>query len=124
MYIPKIDSNSLMIFSGYNHPLKKAFKKGLLPNVRNGIYGNPINKNNVSLEHGQPVSQGGLTELSNLFLAEKDANSKRGVKPIEDFLTREMLVKYLAQFVGVKNYLINGAKYINAIIDRWWDKLS
>lgn len=110
-------------FTGYNHPLKKAFKKGLLPNVRHGLYGYPIDKNNVSLEHGDPVSLGGLTESSNLFLAERGANSRRGIRPLEEVVTKKMMAEYLDQFIGVKNYLINGQKYIDVVMKRWWSKL-
>lgn len=124
MFIRKINSHNAILFSGYNHPLKKAFKKGLLPEVKFGIYGRPIDKNNVSLEHGQPVSLGGLTEWGNLFLADRDCNSQRGIKPLEDFVTRGMLLKYLSQFADAKNFLINGKNYIDAIMERWWNVLS
>ena len=117
----KVDS---VTFTGYNHPLKKAFKKGLLPTVRKGIYGFDIYPDTVSLEHGKPVSKGGKTETANLFLADCWMNSKRGVKPFEDFVTKKMLADYLTQFIGVKNHLIDGQKYIDAIMKRWWNKLK
>ena len=70
-----------------------------------------------------PVSLGGQTESSNLFLAERDANSKRGIKPLEEVVTKAMMTDYLIQFIGVKNHLFDGKKYIDAVMKRWWSKL-
>lgn len=101
---------------GYQHDLKTAWKKGLLPQVKKGVYGNVLTLETISLEHIQPHSQGGRTTLDNLFLADKHANMKRGTKPIMEVLTYEQLVKYLAQFTDVKNKYINGKDYICKIL--------
>lgn len=97
---------------GYNHALKKAWKKGLLPTVTKGLYGNLLTKANLSLEHITPVSQGGRTILDNLALADVAANNARGVTPIKEALSTEQFLNYLEQFRGVKNKYINGDKYI------------
>ena len=85
-------------FTGYKHPLKTLFKEGKMPSVKYGLYGFPINPENVSLEHLKPHSWGGRTELSNLALAERSANSARGSRPLADVLSWDMLEKYLSQF--------------------------
>lgn len=108
---------------GYSHPLKTAFKKGLLPTVKKGIYGIEINNKNVSLEHGDAFSKGGKTESSNLFLADKYMNSKRGNKPIELFVTKKMLKEYLKQFADVVNKYIDGNEYARSIWKRFSGRL-
>lgn len=82
-----------------------------MPTVTKGIYGNPINKKNVTLEHLQPHSKGGRTDLSNLALASKEANNARGNKPLGDFLNKEMLESYLAQFNFSLPGKFNGFQY-------------
>lgn len=111
-------SNSCPLFRGYSSPLKTAFKKGLLPTVKIGIYGKKITPETVSVEHIVPHSLGGKTTLDNLFLADKFENSKRGVKPIEEVITRKNLFDYLMQFIGVKNRYIDGNEYIKGILRR------
>lgn len=104
---------------GYHHPLKTAYLKGLLPTVKYGIYGKKLSKKTVSLEHITPASQGGKTTYDNLFLADKFENSKRGVEPIENFVTKKNLLRYLCQFMGIKNKYIDGDKYISEILPRF-----
>lgn len=116
MRIKPIPKNSPSF--GYSSPLKTAFKKGLLPTVKFGIYGKKITPETVSLEHIVPHSLGGKTTLDNLFLADKFENSKRGVKPIEEVITRKNLFDYLEQFIDVKNKYIDGNKYIKGILKR------
>lgn len=103
-------------FGSYQHDLKTAWRKGLLPTVKKGVYGNILTQDNLSLEHIVPHSLGGRTTTDNLFLADKFANSKRGTKPIMEVLTYEQLFDYLQQFVDVKNKYINGKDYIVKII--------
>lgn len=100
---------------GYTHPLKTAYKRGLLPTVKFDVYGNKLTQENVSLEHIIPHSQGGETVLDNLLLADKNANRIRGIKPLGLFVTKDMVDLYLWQFRGVTNYYINGDKYIGLI---------
>lgn len=99
----------------YNHPLKTAYKKGLLKDVQYGLYGKKLTKDTVSLEHITPKSQGGKLTFDNLALADKFENSKRGVKPINECVTKEMWIKYLRQFINVKNKFVDGVEYIKGI---------
>ena len=99
----------------YRHPLKTAYKKGLMPEVKYGLYGELLTKDTVSLEHITPKSQGGGLTFDNLALASKLENNKRGTIPINQLVTKQMWVKYLKQFINVKNHLVNGISYIKGI---------
>lgn len=96
--------SSTITFTAYNSELKSLFKKGKMPSVTRGIYGDPIDVDSVSLEHLEPHSLGGKTEISNLALANKFKNSKRGNNPLHWFLNWSMLEEYLSQF----NFKIKG----------------
>lgn len=91
-------SLTLISFGSYQSPLKTLFKKGKFPSVKKGIYGDALTPENASLEHLKPKSKGGINHLKNYALASTDSNSKRGNKPLEEFLTGEMLDEYLEQF--------------------------
>ena len=104
-------SNRNYVSFGYSSPLKTLFKDGQMPTVKNGIYGNPINPTNVSLEHLKPFSQGGKTELRNLPLADSKANAARGSKPITQFLSTPMVNDYLSQFNFNVPGKFNGFQY-------------
>ena len=103
-------------FNGYQNILKIAWKKGQLPTVTKGIYGNILTKDNISLEHIVPHSLGGRTILDNLMLAEAKANSRRGIKPIMEVISYEQLFDYLNQFIGIKLKKFNGNDYIIKIL--------
>lgn len=103
-------------FGSYNSVLKSEWKRGRLPAITKGIYGNILTKDNLSLEHIIPHSLGGTTTLDNLMLAEAKANSKRGIKPIMEVISYEQLFDYLEQFIGVKTKKFNGNEYIVKII--------
>lgn len=100
---------------GYSHPLKTAYKKGLLPTVKYDAYGNLLTKENVSLEHIIPHSKGGKTVLSNLLLANKKTNNLRGVRPLYLYASKGMILFYLEQFKNIKNQYIDGNEYIKLI---------
>lgn len=99
----------------YNHPLKKAFDKGLLGKDFKGLYGVKLDKRNRTLEHIKPHALGGGLNWGNVALADKIMNAKRGIKPIEEFVTLDMWKAYLRQFINIKNELVNGKKYIKDI---------
>lgn len=99
-------------FKSYNSILKTAWKKGQLPTVTRGIYGNILTPENLSLEHIVPHSLGGATRLDNLMLAEAKANAKRGIRPLMEVISYEQLFDYLKQFIGVKLKKFNGNDYI------------
>lgn len=106
----------LITFNGYHSPLKTAWKQGKLPTVTKGIYGKPLTKETLSLEHIVPHSMGGATNLDNLFLADMYTNSKRGTKPINEAITYKDLFEYLIQFLDVRTKGFNGNDYIIRII--------
>lgn len=96
---------------GYSSILKDLFRGGEMPSVTKGIYGNPINSSNVSLEHLKPKSKGGASNLSNYALADKAANQARGNQPLSSFLTKDMLDGYLEQFNFEIPEKFNGYQY-------------
>lgn len=108
----------LTVSFGYQHDLKTAWKKGLMPQVQRGVYGNVLTQDTISLEHIQPYSLGGKTTLDNLFLADRTANAKRGTKPIMEVLTYKQLFDYLCQFIDVKNKYVNGKDYVIKIMKK------
>ena len=99
----------------YNHPLKKAFDKGLLGKDFKGLYGVKLNRKNRTIEHIKPHSLGGGLNWGNTALADRTMNAKRGIKPIEEFVTFDMWKAYLKQFEKIKNEYVNGMVYIKAI---------
>ena len=99
----------------YNHPLKKAFDKGLLGKDFKGLYGIKLNRKNRTIEHVIPHSLGGGLNWGNTALADRTMNAKRGIKPIEEFVTFDMWKAYLKQFEKIKNEYVNGMVYIKAI---------
>ena len=113
MLVPTIQSSNVSF--GYSHPLKTAFKKGLMPTVHHDIWGNPLTKKNVSLDHIICKCDGGKSELGNFLLADAKANNKRGCTPIENMVTYEQLRLYLRQFKDIKNRYIDGNEYIRAV---------
>ena len=101
----------------YSHPLKTAYKKGLMPEVVNGLYGEKIVK--PSIEHLTPHSQGGKTTWNNVSITDAKANNLRGVRPIEELVTKEMWKAYLKQFINVKNKFVDGLQYIKIMCKRF-----
>lgn len=114
----KIESISSLGFK-YNHPIKKAFDKGLMPEVKRGLLGHELTKKTRSLEHLTPKSQGGTLAWDNVALTDKLANSKRGITPIEELVTKQMWIDYLKQFVNVKNKFMDGMEYIRGLCKRF-----
>lgn len=100
----------------YSSPLKTLWRKGKLPSVRYGFYGDLLTQKTISLEHLLPHSQKGKTKLSNLVLASKAKNNARGNASIKDYLTVENVVRYLAQFKDIRINGFDGNKYIAGIV--------
>lgn len=105
----------ILTFDGYKSPLKTLWKAGKLSNVKRGLYGDLLTKDNVSLEHILPHSKGGRTVLSNLALASKAKNNARGSEPLSRYLNKEMVENYLEQFKGVHARGFSGKKYIEML---------
>jgi hypothetical protein len=103
----------------YSHPLKTAFDKGLMPDVKKGLLGNTLTKKNRSLEHIVPKCMGGKLTWDNVALSDRKANMLRGATPIEKLVTKQMWIDYLKQFVNVKNKYINGMEYIKGLCKKF-----
>lgn len=101
---------------GYNSPLKKLWRKGKMPSVTKGFYGDTLTQSNLSLEHLKPHSKGGKTCLSNLVLASKEKNQARSNFPIKEFFDKEKAIEYLNQFINIKLKDFNGNSYIKGIV--------
>lgn len=115
----KVDFHIQNVNFKYNPPIKKAFKKGLMPEVTHGLYGEPINNDTVTAEHITPASLGGTLNEDNIALAHWYKNCQRGVEPIEKWVTEEMWIAYLKQFKNVKNHYVDGVRYIRKMCNRF-----
>ena len=112
----RIDTSNNAITFGYHSPLKTLYKKGQMPKVIYGFYGDKLTPKNVTLEHLLPYSKGGASELDNFVLASKQNNLARGNDDIRKFANKECIVRYLSQFMGIKLPNFNGDKYIKGIL--------
>ena len=112
----RIDTSNNAITFGYHSPLKTLYKKGQMPKVIYGFYGDKLTPKNVTLEHLLPHSKGGASELDNFVLASKQNNLARGNADIRKFANKECIVRYLSQFMGIKLPHFNGDKYIKGIL--------
>lgn len=101
----------------YQNILKTQYKKGRLPSVKYGFYGDRLTKKTVTLEHLRPVCQGGKTELKNLVLASANKNQERGIRPLAEVLNWKNVWRYLDQFKNVIAGDFNGNDYIKMILN-------
>jgi len=115
MLINPIQPNSIS-FKGYNSILKTLYKKGDLPEVKYGFYGDLLTKDNCSVEHLKCRAKGGKTVIENLVLTSKRTNNLRGDRPLKLFLDLQAMATYLEQFIGIKRKGFDGDAYIKAII--------
>lgn len=99
----------------FDSRIKKLFKSGKLK-LDYGLYGEPLTKENVSDEHIICRCYGGKTIESNIALASKEMNNKRGCQPIEKFVTIEMVNAYIERVRqnNIKGYDVE--TYCNGII--------
>lgn len=104
---------------GYQHNLKKAFDRGLMPEVKRGLLGHKLTKKNRSIEHIIPKCMGGTLANDNVALSDRKANMLRGATPIEKLVTKQMWIDYLKQFINVKNKFIDGMEYITGICKKF-----
>ena len=100
---------------GYSSPLKTLWKKGKMPSVTKGFYGDTLTLSNLSLEHIKAHSDGGRTVINNLVLASKQKNNARGNAPLQDYIDKEKAKEYLDQFKKVRLKDFNGQSYIRKI---------
>ena len=105
----------------YNHKLKTDFKKGRLPTVKFDIAGIELTKDNVSLDHVIPKSQGGENTLFNYMLASKVFNSFRGVVPLAKLITKKMFDKWAKQYEDIMVCGVEGKVYTEEIKRKIWE---
>ena len=108
-------TDNLKVSFGYQHPLKTMWKRGQLPTVKVGIYGDELTRSNISLEHLLPISRGGKTTSANLALASQEKNFERSSYDIFLFTTQEKIQQYLEQFKNIIVIDFNGNKYIEEL---------
>ncbi len=121
-----IKNNSAVSF-GYKFRLKTLWLKGKLPWLQYGFYGDKLTKQNISIEHLEPVSafkqrmsekaaKKVSTVWENVVLASVSKNQERSNFPLGDFINEEAKNRYLDQFRGktIPGYG-KGEKYIEAI---------
>lgn len=100
---------------GHKWLVKTLWRKGKLPSVTKGFYGDQLTQKNVTVEHLRPLSKGGRTERCNLVLASDIKNNNRGNNDIRTIANLDTVRQYLAQFIGVKLPEFNGYKYIEEV---------
>ena len=120
MFIHFIQSTDSTTFKG-KWGVRELWIRGKLPSVKMDIYGLPLSKKTVSREHIVPKSLGGTTFNSNIALADKFENSKRGCAKLSEFTTLENVVNYFLQFVGIKikegnKVMFDGDKYFKSCV--------
>ena len=103
---------------GYQHYLKTMWKKNQLPQVKYGFYGEKLTPKNISLEHLEPKSKGGKTDIDNLVLASNKINNARGDKPLGKYLNLKAMAQYLEQFVNIKVGKFDGNEYIKKVVEK------
>lgn len=120
MQVQAVQPASRMSFAG-KFGVRDLWMKGKLPQVKFDIYGLPLTKKTCSREHIIPKSLGGSSYNSNIALADKFMNSKRGTEKLSEFTTLENVVNYFMQFIGVKikegnRVRFDGDKYFKSCI--------
>ena len=108
----------------FKSKVKDLFRAGVLP-IAKDLYGLPLTRKNVTDEHIVCKCFGGSNALHNIALATKKNNNGRGNKPIEKFVTPQMVDKYLAQFEGLKIAGFDVGGYVKGIrqtFQKIWSK--
>ena len=111
-----VDRVQSSISFGYSSPLKTEFKKGRLPSVKFGFYGDKLDISNVSLEHVKAKSKGGLSVISNYVLASKRMNNLRGNDDLINYFNPKTAQEYLEQFWDIKIGKMSGREYVKLIV--------
>lgn len=88
-------------FGSHHSVLKTLWKRGQLPTVRRGFYGDFLTQNNVTLDHLSLYSKTRRTSLDNVVLASADKNHARGSRPLWKIINIDRAKEYLEQFRGV-----------------------
>lgn len=110
---------------GYSHYLKTEFKKGNLPTVTKGFYGEPIDKDTVTIEHLQLASsfkdKRQATTWGNIVLTSANKNQARGCKPLSEVINYKAMGEYFEQFTKYswgKQYITKCMKTITRLIEK------
>lgn len=112
----RIEPTDNVVFR-YSSPLKTLYKKGKLPFVKYGFYGDELTPKNVTIEHLRCVSHGGKTELKNVVLVSANKNQERGTRPLSEMINWEFVGRYFEQFRNVVIGYFDGNKYIEMVTD-------
>ena len=111
-----MEINNNIAFGSHRSILKTLWKKGLLPTVKRGFYGDILTRENVTLEHLSTFSRTHSSRFDNLVLASAAKNHTRGSEPLWKIIDIEHAKNYLKQFVDVHvSELFDGNKYISMI---------
>ena len=95
----------------WNIPLKKDF------------YGADLTKKNVTLDHIQPKSKGGKSNLSNYVLSTELNNHKKSSKDVFFYATEKNTEEYFKAFEKINLANIKGVSYLallSATLRRLW----
>ena len=120
MQVQAVQPVSQVPFTG-KYGVRDLWMKGKLPQVKIDIYRLPLAKKTCSREHIVPKSIGGSSYNSNIALADKYMNSKRGTEKLSKFTTLENVVNYFMQFIGIKikegnKVRFDGDKYFKSCV--------
>lgn len=102
-------------FQGYDFKLKRMYRQGKLPKDLIDMGGNKLTQRNLSGDHAVPKSLGGKNIDSNMILATRQFNSMRGNRPLSEVVTKENLVKWVAQYLKLGN--IDGFDFVKYVRD-------
>ena len=95
--------------------VKTLWKKGRLPQIKYGFYGDELTIKNCTVEHLLPLSKGGQTKTYNLVLASAANNQARSNTDLREVIDIDAAQQYLRQFQGIKKRNFNGDSYIHMI---------
>ena len=95
--------------------VKTMWKKGKLPQIKYGFYGDELTIKNCTVEHLLPISKGGKTKTNNLVLASAANNQARSNIDLRKVIDIPAAKQYLRQFQGIKMKTFNGDSYIQMI---------
>ena len=105
-----------IITFGYSSPVKTLYKKGKLPTVIYGFYGEELSPKSTTIEHLKCVAHGGKTTLDNVVLTSANKNQERGIRPLKEVFSWEAAGRYLEQFKDISVERFNGNQYIQGIL--------
>ena len=95
--------------------VKTLWKKGKLPQIKYGFYGDELTIKKCTVEHLLPISKGGKTKTNNLVLASAANNQARSNIDLRKVIDIPAAKQYLRQFQGIKMKTFNGDSYIQMI---------